>query len=90
MDRLQVEGVDSTEGIDISEFHFSSTNTNALTEEVGSFINYDDDGPTLTINTAPTVGAAEVVEASGVGGQARQPSRRRPSRRARSTASRRM
>jgi hypothetical protein len=68
MDRLQVAGVDLTEGCDISEFHFSSTSTNALTEEVGSFINFDDSGPTLTINTAPTVGAAEVVEASGVGG----------------------
>ena len=70
MDRLHIQSVDSTEGIDVTEVHFSATNTNALTEEVGSFINYDDDGPTLTINTAPTVGAPEVVEASGVGGQA--------------------
>ena len=69
MDRLTVTGVDSNEGLDITEFHFSSTNTNALTEQVGSFINYDDDGPTLSITAAPTVGAAEVVEASGAGGQ---------------------
>ena len=69
MDRLQVTGVDSNEGLDITEFHFSATTTNAHTEEVGSFINFDDDGPTLTITAAPVVGAAEVVEASGAGGQ---------------------
>ena len=55
----------SNEGLDISEFHFSSTSTNALTEEVGSFINFDDDGPTPSITAATVVGAAEVVEASG-------------------------
>ena len=69
MDRLTVAGVDSNEGLDITEFHFSATSTNAHTEEVGSFINFDDDGPTLSITAAPAVGAAEVVEASGVGGQ---------------------
>ncbi|RUU46208.1 hypothetical protein EOC93_04495, partial [Mesorhizobium sp. M6A.T.Ce.TU.002.03.1.1] len=69
MDRLQVSSVDSNEGLDISEFHFSVTNTNAYSEQVGSLINFDDDGPTLSITAAPTVGAAEVVEASGAGGQ---------------------
>ncbi|MBD9510882.1 hypothetical protein IB265_29360 [Ensifer sp. ENS10] len=69
MDRLHVESVDSNEGIDITEVHFSATNTNAHTEEVGSFINFDDSGPTLLITAAPVVGAAEVVEASGVAGQ---------------------
>lgn len=69
MDRLQVKGVDSNEGLDITEFHFTSTGTNAHSEEVGSFINFDDDGPTLEITAAVTVGAAEVVEASGAGGQ---------------------
>ena len=49
MDRLTVTGVDSNEGFDITEFHFSATSTNAHTEEVGSFINFDDDGPTATI-----------------------------------------
>ncbi|TRC86155.1 hypothetical protein FJV83_06980, partial [Mesorhizobium sp. WSM4307] len=68
MDRLTVTGVDSNEGCDITEFHYSSTSTNAYTEQVGSFINFDDDGPTLSITAAPTVGAAEVVEASGVAG----------------------
>ena len=57
MDRLLVTGVDLNEGCDITEFHFSTTSTNAYTEEVGSFINFDDDGPTLTITAAPAVGA---------------------------------
>ncbi|ESY06268.1 hypothetical protein X753_11805 [Mesorhizobium sp. LNJC399B00] len=51
MDRLLVTGVDSNEGCDITEFHFSTTSTNAHTEEVGSFINFDDDGPTAAIVT---------------------------------------
>ncbi|MBZ9891230.1 DUF5801 domain-containing protein, partial [Mesorhizobium sp. BR1-1-3] len=68
MDRLLVTGVDSNEGCDITEFHFSTTTTNAYTEQVGSFINFDDDGPTLSITAAPVVGAAEVIEASGAGG----------------------
>ncbi|MGK7864898.1 beta strand repeat-containing protein [Falsiroseomonas sp. E2-1-a4] len=70
MDRLQVTGVDSNEGLDITEFHFSTTTPSAYTEQVGSFINFDDDGPTLAITAAPVVGAAEVVEASGALGQA--------------------
>ncbi|RWL49037.1 MAG: hypothetical protein EOR60_03535 [Mesorhizobium sp.] len=69
MDRLTVTGVDANEGCDITEFHFKSQTTNAYTEQVGSFINFDDDGPTLSITAAPVVGAAEVVEASGAGGQ---------------------
>ncbi|RWC66977.1 MAG: hypothetical protein EOS29_02740 [Mesorhizobium sp.] len=48
MDRLSVTGVDANEGCDITEFHFSATTTNAHTEEVGSLINFDDDGPTVT------------------------------------------
>ncbi|PBB21709.1 DUF5801 repeats-in-toxin domain-containing protein [Mesorhizobium sp. WSM4313] len=69
MDRLTVSGVDANEGCDITEFHFNTTTTNAYTEQVGSFINFDDDGPALSITAAPVVGAAEVVEASGVAGQ---------------------
>ncbi|MBZ9882697.1 DUF5801 domain-containing protein [Mesorhizobium sp. CA10] len=69
MDRLTVSGVDANEGCDITEFHFKTTTTNAYTEQVGSFINFDDDGPALSITAAPVVGAAEVVEASGVAGQ---------------------
>ena len=35
----------------------------------GLSLTFDDTDPTLSITAAPTVGAAEVVEASGVGGQ---------------------
>nr|WP_087575419.1 DUF5801 repeats-in-toxin domain-containing protein [Sphingomonas sp. CDS-1] len=69
LDRLTITGVDSNEGLDVTEFHFSSQTPNAYVEQVGSFINFDDDGPTLSITAAPVVGAAEVVEASGAGGQ---------------------
>ena len=69
MDRLTVTGVDSNEGLDITEFHFTTQTPNAYTEEVGSFINFDDSGPTLSITAAPVVGAAAVTEASGAGGQ---------------------
>ena len=69
MDRLLVTGVDANEGCDITEFHFQTTTPNGRTEEVGSFINFDDSGPSLQITGAVTVAAAEVVEASGAGGQ---------------------
>jgi hypothetical protein len=69
MDRLSIRGVDSNEGFDITEFHFSSQTPNAYTEQVGSFINFDDSGPALSITAAPVVAAATVVEASGAGGQ---------------------
>ncbi|TIN31233.1 MAG: hypothetical protein E5Y31_03440 [Mesorhizobium sp.] len=48
MDRLTVTGVDANEGCDITEFHFNATTTNAHTEEVGSLINFDDDGPSIS------------------------------------------
>ncbi|GLQ76973.1 hypothetical protein GCM10007881_04890 [Mesorhizobium huakuii] len=65
MDRLQVKGVDANEGCDISEFHFSATSTNAHTEEVGSFINFDDDGPSIsTTGTEPTLTVDETVLAT--------------------------
>ncbi|BCG71249.1 hypothetical protein MesoLj113a_24070 [Mesorhizobium sp. 113-1-2] len=65
MDRLQVKGVDANEGCDISEFHFSSTSTNAYSEEVGSHINFDDDGPTIsTTGTEPTLTVDETVLAT--------------------------
>ncbi|MGN7738034.1 DUF5801 repeats-in-toxin domain-containing protein, partial [Ensifer sp. 22564] len=53
MDRLTVTGVDATEGCDITEFHFTSQSSNAHTEEVGSFINFDDDGPSITAAGTP-------------------------------------
>jgi hypothetical protein len=61
MDRLLVTGVDSNEGCDITEFHFSTTSTTPLTEEVGSFINFDDDGPTAAI---VLTGASVVMDES--------------------------
>ena len=48
IDRLLVTGVDANEGCDITEFHFQTTTPNAHTEEVGSFINFDDDGPSVS------------------------------------------
>ncbi|WDZ81894.1 DUF5801 repeats-in-toxin domain-containing protein (plasmid) [Ensifer adhaerens] len=69
MDRLTVTGVDANEGCDITEFHFTSQTSNAYTEQVGSFINFDDSGPLLSITAAPVVAAAAVDEASGAGGQ---------------------
>lgn len=70
MDRLLVTGVDSNEGLDITEFHFQTQTPNAYNEEVGSFINFDDDGPSLSITAATAVATAAVVEASGAGGEA--------------------
>jgi Domain of unknown function (DUF5801) len=54
MDRLTVTGVDSNEGLDITEFHFTQqiTSPNAINEEVGSFINFDDDGPSIDPSAA--------------------------------------
>ena len=69
MDRLQITGVDVTEGCDITEFHFQTTTPNGRVEEVGSFINFDDSGPSLSVTANPTIGAAVVTEASGAGGQ---------------------
>lgn len=49
---MQVKGVDSNEGLDITEFHYSTTTPNAYTEEIGSLINFDDDGPTIDPSAA--------------------------------------
>ncbi|RWN43413.1 DUF5801 domain-containing protein [Mesorhizobium mediterraneum] len=69
-DRFTIKNIDTEKDyFDVKEVHFSGAVANAHNEQVGSFINFDDDGPTLSITAAPTVGAAEVVEASGVGGQ---------------------
>ncbi|RWP73498.1 DUF5801 repeats-in-toxin domain-containing protein [Mesorhizobium sp.] len=69
-DRFIIKNIDTEKDyFDVKEVHFSGAVANAHNEQVGSFINFDDDGPTLSITAAPTVGAAEVVEASGVGGQ---------------------
>jgi hypothetical protein len=66
MDRLAVKGVDANEGCDITEFHYSSTSTNASTKEVGSFINFDDDGPSIDPSAAavPTLTVDETTFAT--------------------------
>ena len=64
MDRLLVTGVDANEGCDITEFHFQTTTPNARTEEVGSFINFDDDGP--SVSAAPSTNFVQHDETAGV------------------------
>ncbi|ACA16964.1 conserved hypothetical protein [Methylobacterium sp. 4-46] len=65
MDRLTVTGVDANEGCDITEFHFTTQTSNAYTEQVGSFINFDDDGPSIsTTGTEPTLTVDETVLAT--------------------------
>ena len=72
MDRLTVTGVDSNEGLDITEFHFSAQTTNAYSEEVGSFINFDDDGPTIsTTGTPPELTVDETVLTTDASAQLR-------------------
>ncbi|CDX17942.1 conserved hypothetical protein [Mesorhizobium sp. ORS 3324] len=62
MDRLTITGVDSNEGCDVTEVHFTSSTPNAYTEQVGSFINFDDDGPSIsTTGTEPTLTVDETV-----------------------------
>jgi hypothetical protein len=89
MDRLSITGVDANEGCDITEVHYSSTTPNAYTEQVGSFINFDDDGPSITASISgapnPTVDetnlltndsdsfAAQFSPVYGVDGQAATP-----------------
>jgi len=68
-DRFIIKNVDGDKDyFDVKEVHYAGQTPNAYTEQVGSFINFDDDGPALSITAAPVVGAAEVVEASGVAG----------------------
>ncbi|UWU75277.1 DUF5801 domain-containing protein [Bradyrhizobium huanghuaihaiense] len=69
-DRFTIKNIDTQKDyFDVKEVHFGGEQGNARNEEVGSFINFDDDGPTLSITAAPTVGSATVIEASGVAGQ---------------------
>ena len=69
-DRFIIKNIDSQKDyFDIKEVHYAGQNANAYVEQVGSFINFDDDGPTLSITAVPLVSAAAVTEASGAGGQ---------------------
>lgn len=69
MDRLHVEAIDATEGLDITEVHYAQQTTNAYNEEVGSFVNFDDDGPAITaVGTAPQVTVDETDLATNATG----------------------
>ena len=65
-DRLTITGVDANEGCDITEFHYSSTTPNSYTEDVGTFINFNDDGPSLT--AVNFVGHVDEDALTGAGG----------------------
>ncbi|MEZ2330706.1 DUF5801 repeats-in-toxin domain-containing protein [Mesorhizobium sp. RCC_202] len=46
-DRFTIKNIDTEKDFfDVKEVHFGGETTNAHNEEVGSFINFDDDGPT--------------------------------------------
>lgn len=48
-DRFTIKNIDTEKDyFDVKEVHFSGQTANSYNEEVGSFINFDDDGPTLT------------------------------------------
>jgi hypothetical protein len=49
-DRFTIKNIDTGHDFfDVKEVHFAGEVANAANEEVGSFINFDDDGPTITI-----------------------------------------
>jgi hypothetical protein len=56
-DRFTIKNIDTEHDFfDVKEVHFAGDVTNAHNEEVGSFINFDDDGPTVTAEgTVPTL-----------------------------------
>ncbi|MBR0874835.1 hypothetical protein JQ633_31075 [Bradyrhizobium tropiciagri] len=56
-DRFTIKNIDGDKDyFDVKEVHFASDTPSAYSEEVGSFINFDDDGPTIsTTGTEPTL-----------------------------------
>ncbi|ANL97637.1 DUF5801 repeats-in-toxin domain-containing protein [Rhizobium phaseoli] len=53
-DRFTIKNIDAGHDyFDVKEVHFSGNVSNAYNEEVGSFINFDDDGPTITATGSP-------------------------------------
>ncbi|MBB4193535.1 hypothetical protein GGE45_003299 [Rhizobium aethiopicum] len=53
-DRFTIKNIDAGHDyFDVKEVHFSGDVSNAYNEEVGSFINFDDDGPTITATGTP-------------------------------------
>ncbi|MES0001575.1 hypothetical protein NKJ90_22690, partial [Mesorhizobium sp. M0051] len=65
-DRFTIKNVDTEKDFfDVKEIHFGGETTNAANEEVGSLINFDDDGPSiLTIGAEPTLTVDETVLAT--------------------------
>ncbi|ANT50345.1 DUF5801 repeats-in-toxin domain-containing protein [Mesorhizobium amorphae] len=62
-DRFTIKNIDTEKDyFDIKEVHFSGDIPNAYNEEVGSFINFDDDGPSIsTTGTEPTLTVDETL-----------------------------
>ncbi|VIO72624.1 hypothetical protein CI1B_42700 [Bradyrhizobium ivorense] len=56
-DRFTIKNIDPDKDyFDVKEVHFTSDTPSAYTEQVGSFINFDDDGPSIsTTGTEPTL-----------------------------------
>ncbi|WP_338821646.1 DUF5801 repeats-in-toxin domain-containing protein [Bradyrhizobium septentrionale] len=56
-DRFTIKNIDADKDyFDVKEVHFATDNPSAYKEEVGSFINFDDDGPSIsTTGTEPTL-----------------------------------
>ncbi|MBX4903138.1 DUF5801 repeats-in-toxin domain-containing protein [Rhizobium bangladeshense] len=53
-DRFTIKNIDTEKDFfDVKEVHFSGAVGNAYNEEVGSFINFDDDGPSITATGTP-------------------------------------
>ncbi|PDT08566.1 hypothetical protein CO670_32285, partial [Rhizobium sp. J15] len=53
-DRFTIKNIDTEKDFfDVKEVHYGGEVTNAYNEEVGSFINFDDDGPTMTATGTP-------------------------------------
>ncbi|MBZ9726972.1 DUF5801 domain-containing protein [Mesorhizobium sp. CO1-1-11] len=49
-DRFTIKNIDTQKDyFDVKEVHFGGQSTNAYTEQVGSFINFDDDGPAASL-----------------------------------------
>ncbi|RUT90783.1 MULTISPECIES: DUF5801 repeats-in-toxin domain-containing protein [unclassified Mesorhizobium] len=62
-DRFTIKNIDTDKDyFDVKEVHFAGNVANAYNEEVGSFINFDDDGPSISsTGTEPTLTVDETV-----------------------------
>ena len=69
-DRFTIKNIDTEKDFfDVKEVHFGGEVSNAHNEEVGSFINFDDDGPTITATgTPPNLTVDETILATNATG----------------------